>query len=104
MKSKKSKVFAVLAAAAVFTGVFAGCADAGTQENSETSTISGTASVGSDTVSAGTSSTETAVTGTDGPAILAAMQAAQEEQDDFDATMAMNLHFCSAAPSLMHSV
>ena len=82
MKSKKSKVFAVLAAAAVFTGVFAGCADTGTQTNPNTTT--------SGTTSAGTTTTA------DGTAVLAAMQAAQEEQADFNATMVMDIQMSAA--------
>ena len=82
MKSKKSKVFAVLAAAAVFTGVFAGCADTGTQTNPNTTT--------SGTTSAGTT------TSADGTAVLAAMQAAQEEQADYNATAAMDIQMTLA--------
>ena len=82
MKSKKSKVFAVLAAAAVFTGVFAGCADTGTQTNPNTTT--------SGTTSAGTTTTA------DGTAVLAAMQAAQEEQADYNATAEMDIQMTLA--------
>ena len=76
MKPKKTRIFAVLASAAVLTGVFAGCAGGGQGSN--------TGSSSSAVVSAISASEEDM-------ALLAAMQEAQAAQSDYDATVVMDI-------------
>ena len=76
MKPKKTRIFAVLASAAVLTGVFAGCAGGGQGSNIGSSS--------SAVVSAISASEEDM-------ALLAAMQEAQAAQSDYDATVVMDI-------------